>query len=248
MARRRFSNTTQPTSLTAPVSNSLGATTLNVVSTAGFPSVPFTVAIDRGTADEEACLVTAVTSTTMTVTRGYDSTNHPAHLAGASVEHTLIALDLDEANAHIEDEGRDDHPQYLNEARLEDFLPHVVDNATITDINPITATPQTHALLTVPSAGYDRLVQVRGIIPLLLVNPAVLYNGRILQGASTVVAIQSEYGLQVGGIALETKWLPLASGASAQFRFQISRDSGSAGATSDGDTRNNFSATIIRDL
>lgn len=248
MARRRFSNTTQPTSLTAPVSNSLAATTLPVVSTAGFPSVPFTIAIDRGTADEEACLVTAVTSTTMTVTRGYDSTNHPAHLAGASIEHTLIALDLDEANAHIEDESRDDHGQYLNEDRLADWLPHTVSGATITDVNPITASWQTHALLTVPSAAYDRLVQVRGIIPLLLVYPSVNYNGRILQGASTVVAQQTVYGNQAGSIPLETEWLPLASGVSAQFRFQIDRDSGSSGATDDRDAYNNFTATIIRDL
>lgn len=248
MARRRYNNTSQPTSLTAPVSNSLAATTIDVVSTAGFPAVPFTIAIDRGTADEEAMLVSSVTATSMTGTRAYDSTSAKAHLAGASIEHTLVALDLDEANAHIEDTARDDHTQYLNVARLTPYLPEVFDTATITDIAVISGTYTTHALMSIASAAYDRLIKVEGVIPLALVPDNVAINGRILRDGSDVVARGSSFGVAVGGIPLQTGWIAVASGASPQFRFQVNRSSGSGGATEGDADYNNFTAMAVRDL
>jgi microcystin-dependent protein len=117
MASRNYVNTTQPTSLTGAADDN--DTSLTVASTAGFPTVPFTIGIERGDpANEEVCLVTAVPNgTTFTVTRGYDGTDAVAHDAGVAVEHCVIALDYRDANAHIYDTGRDDHTQYLNEAR-----------------------------------------------------------------------------------------------------------------------------------
>lgn len=71
-------------------------TTLDVDDASVFPEVPFTVALSRGTANEEACLVTAKTSTTLTVTRGYDGTQGRVHPIGTLIEHTPIAIDYRE--------------------------------------------------------------------------------------------------------------------------------------------------------
>lgn len=250
MSRRHYNNTAQPTSLTSPVSSESSGhvETIDVVSTSGWPSVPFTAAIDRGTSDEEAILVTAVTSTTMTVSRGFDSTASPVHLAGASVEHTLVSADLDDANAHVWDDARDDHSQYLNEVRVADYLPKVFDTVTISAIGTLSGAPTTHALMSIASVAYDRLIKVEGVIPLALVPDSVAINGRILYGSSDVVAAGSSYGVAVGGIPLQTKWIALAGGASAQFRFQVSRASGSGGATEGDADYNNFTAIAVRDL
>jgi microcystin-dependent protein len=117
MAARNYLNTVQPTSLVGAATNS--ATSLEVASNTGFPTPPYTIAIDRGDpANEEVCLVTAhPDSTHMTVTRGYDGTTGVAHDAGVSVEHAVAAVDYADANDHIFDTGRDDHTQYLTTAR-----------------------------------------------------------------------------------------------------------------------------------
>lgn len=71
--------------LSAAIS-SAGATSLTVESTQNFPvgSLPFTIKIDS-----EYLRVTAVSSTTFTVTRGYSSTTATTHSSGATV--TLLA-------------------------------------------------------------------------------------------------------------------------------------------------------------
>lgn len=99
MAIRNFNNVTTLGALTGPVSSS--ATTVVVTNFSQYPTVPFTVTIDRNTATEEIVLVTAVAGSTLTVTRGYDGTAPIGHLAGGAVEHTAIALDFAEANTHV---------------------------------------------------------------------------------------------------------------------------------------------------
>jgi hypothetical protein len=99
LARRRYSNIAPPQALTSGVS--AAATSLSVGSTANYPAVPFTIGLERGTIKEEVCLCTATTATTLTVTRGYDGTTAQTHDAGAIVEHTVAAIDYDEANAHL---------------------------------------------------------------------------------------------------------------------------------------------------
>lgn len=80
----------------------------------------FGVVIDRGEDTEEKCLIDSRTTTTLTVAsggRGVDGTSASAHLAGAVIEHCLLARDLDEANAHLADTSLDHHTQYLNTTR-----------------------------------------------------------------------------------------------------------------------------------
>lgn len=114
--RRHYSNIAGPTSLVSGVTDSV--TTLTVVSTTGYPTTPFTVAIDRGNAGEELILVQGTTPTTLTgCIRGYDGTTASSHLAGVSIEHVTCADDYETANAHILDTSLDHHSQYLDEAR-----------------------------------------------------------------------------------------------------------------------------------
>lgn len=99
MAVRNYSNTAPPVSLTIGVSPS--ATQLTVASTAGYPTAPFLLGVERGTANEEVVLCTGLTATTFTVQRGYDNTTAKDHGITASVEHTVAAIDYREANAHV---------------------------------------------------------------------------------------------------------------------------------------------------
>jgi hypothetical protein len=99
MTLRNFNNVTTLGALTGPVSSS--ATTLSISNFTQYPAPPFTATIDRNTATEEIVLVTAIAGASATVSRGYDGTAPISHLAGATVEHTAVALDFSEANAHI---------------------------------------------------------------------------------------------------------------------------------------------------
>lgn len=99
MALRTYSNA-PATTLAAACSNV--QTTIDVVSTTGLPiTYPFILILDRGTASEEVVLCTNASGTTLTVTRGYDSTTAFSHALGASVVHGVSAIDPREANAHV---------------------------------------------------------------------------------------------------------------------------------------------------
>lgn len=98
MTLRNYSSTAADATLSSGVNSS--ATTLTVSSTTGFPSTPFVLAVDAGAAAQELVLVTNVAGTTLTVTRGFDSTVAAAHDTGAAVQHSHAAIDFREANAH----------------------------------------------------------------------------------------------------------------------------------------------------
>ena len=107
MTTRKYSSRSQQTTLSSAIAS--GDTTMTVGSattllggitvTAG---TTFTVAIDPDTALEELVDVTAVSSNTLTITRGIDGSSATAHSAGAAVRHMAIGRDYREANAHIE--------------------------------------------------------------------------------------------------------------------------------------------------
>lgn len=99
MSVRNYSSTAAATTLTAGISNS--ATSLTVGAVTGFPTAPFIARIDADTSSEELVLVTNVAGTTLTVTRGYDSTPAQSHSSGASFRHSVSAIDLREPNTHI---------------------------------------------------------------------------------------------------------------------------------------------------
>jgi hypothetical protein len=107
MTTRKYSSRSQQTTLTAALTSSgtsatvvsgsalLGGTTISAGET-------FTVVIDPDTALEEIVDVTAVSTNTITITRGVDGSSGQAHSAGAVIRHMAIGRDYREANTHIE--------------------------------------------------------------------------------------------------------------------------------------------------
>jgi hypothetical protein len=107
MTTRKYSSRSQQTTLTAALTSS-GTTATVVSGTALLGGVTisagetFTVVIDPDTALEEIVDVTAVSTNTLTLTRGVDGSTGQAHSAGAVVRHMAIGRDYREANTHVE--------------------------------------------------------------------------------------------------------------------------------------------------
>ncbi len=105
---------------TASGSISSGATSVALTGdTSGWPTGAsgrnFVAIIDRGVAGKvEKVLCSALTAGTLTIaTRGYDGTVAVAHDANCTVEHGISAAVLDDYGAHMYDDTRDDHSQYM---------------------------------------------------------------------------------------------------------------------------------------
>jgi hypothetical protein len=243
MAIRNYRNTVNPTSLTSPATNS--ATSLNVASTAGFPSVPFTAGLDRGTAVEELVLVTAVTATTMTVVRGYNATVAVAQNAGAAVEHCVGALDYHEANRHIDDPGRDDHSQYLTYARAAVYFPTWVNGTSAQEVTGTTVAQESNRL-TIPSAPFARRVQVTSQDVMVFGASNVGHNSRITRSGS-ILARSRVYGTGVVTLLIVTDWLSLPANTSHTYLSQVWRESASGGALSNwsGDPNENKITALV---
>ena len=107
MTTRKYSSRSQQTTLSGALTSSATSTTV-VSGTALLGGVTisagetFTVVIDPDTALEEIVDVTAVSTNTLTITRGIDGSTGQAHSAGAVVRHMAIGRDYREANTHIE--------------------------------------------------------------------------------------------------------------------------------------------------
>jgi hypothetical protein len=114
MTTRKYSSTSQETSLTQALAAGSGNTTMVVGSASALlsgtipgntdPLETFTVVIDPDTALEEIVDVVYPSnpdSTTITIVRAVDGTSAIAHSAGAKVRHMASGRDFREANAHI---------------------------------------------------------------------------------------------------------------------------------------------------
>lgn len=93
-----YSNTAVPTTLAGNIS--AGATTVSVVSTVGFPTVPYVIAIDYGASTEELAKVTGVAGLALTVTRGFGGTSAQSHSLGAVVRPVYNAQDAVDFRTH----------------------------------------------------------------------------------------------------------------------------------------------------
>ena len=107
MTTRKYSSRSQQTTLTGALSSSgTSATVVSGSALLGGVTISagetFTVVIDPDTALEEIVDVTAVSTNTLTITRGVDGSSGQAHSAGAVVRHMAIGRDYREANTHIE--------------------------------------------------------------------------------------------------------------------------------------------------
>ena len=92
---RYYSSVAIPTTLAGPIAAT--DTSFGVLSLTGYPSVPFTVYLDGGTASAELITVTALSGLTITsCLRGVDGSTAMAHSAGASFVHETSARDYTE--------------------------------------------------------------------------------------------------------------------------------------------------------
>jgi len=96
---RYYSSVAQDTTLTANITS--GSGTMTVGATTGYPSTPFTLAVDYDTPSEELVTVTSVAGLTLYITRGVDGTSAQSHTVGAVVRHVISARDLTEPQQHI---------------------------------------------------------------------------------------------------------------------------------------------------
>ena len=107
MTTRKYSSRSQQTTLTGTLTS--GATSATVVSATALlggvtisAGETFTVVLDPDTALEEIVDVTAVSSNSLTLTRGVDGSSAQEHSAGAVVRHMMIGRDMRESNTHVE--------------------------------------------------------------------------------------------------------------------------------------------------
>lgn len=129
MGREEIVGTAVETELAGDITNV--STSFTVVDASGWPTGgggnPFVVTVGKGTASEEKILCTSRTGTTVAVTtRGYDGTTAAAHQTGNGVIHSISAALLDEANAHVNDDTRDDHSQYQKTSTLTESVQDVI--------------------------------------------------------------------------------------------------------------------------
>ena len=107
MTTRKYSSRSQQTTLTGALTSSgTSATIVSGTALLGGVTISagetFTIVIDPDTALEEIVDVTAVSTNTLTITRGVDGSTGQTHSAGAVVRHMAIGRDYRESNQHIE--------------------------------------------------------------------------------------------------------------------------------------------------
>lgn len=107
MTTRKYSSRSQQTTLTGALTSSgTSATVVSGTALLGGVTISggetFTVVIDPDTALEEIVDVTAVSTNTLTITRGVDGSSGQAHSAGAVVRHMAVGRDYRESNTHVE--------------------------------------------------------------------------------------------------------------------------------------------------
>jgi len=98
---RYYSSTAAKTTLSSAVDSSTTSTSFSLTAATGLPSqYPFTLILEKDTANEEIIEVTTKVGTTFTATRAVDGTSAKSHSIGAAVEHGVSARDFAESRSH----------------------------------------------------------------------------------------------------------------------------------------------------
>ena len=172
--KRNFSSTAVETSLQSSIpaqSQGVSNPSFIVASVSGFPSVPFTLIVDPDTSKEEVVTVTAENSTTLTVTRGEDSTQAVAHSAGAVVRHGVSGRDFREEQTHIAARGYDADQAILdlaNQTHVHGLATgdgSVVGTDALQTLTRKTLTSPTITNPTITGAGVDASIVFEGATP-----------------------------------------------------------------------------------
>jgi hypothetical protein len=96
---RYYSSTAAKTTLSSAVDS--GSTSLQLAAASGLPSqYPFTLILEKDTANEEIIDVTGLVGSAYTVTRGVDGSTAKSHSVGATVEHGVSGRDYSDSRSH----------------------------------------------------------------------------------------------------------------------------------------------------
>lgn len=241
--RRSYSGVAPATRITTDLAS--GGTSFVVEDGTGYPTGsagPFFVLLDRGLPSEEKLLIGSRSGTTFTVAasgRGQDGTIAAAHSAQATVEHTVTAVDLDEANAHTTDVG-DPHPQYLSVGdtpyrirTATDNTPVVITSTTFGGTGPdVTFTvPESLLVVVLVSAqlsgsvdaimGFDLFDVSAGALANAAVDSETLYTaGATSMSATRAVYHQFSPG-QVGHVFQARSRYKVSSGTATFLRRNL---------------------------
>lgn len=118
VTRRQYTGTAAPTKLSASMAAGDASFTVVTGGGNGYPTGVnnFVITVDLGLSTEEKILCSARVADSFTVAgggRGFDGTTAQSHASGATVNHTLSAVDMDQVNQHGADVSQDDHTQYM---------------------------------------------------------------------------------------------------------------------------------------
>jgi hypothetical protein len=96
---RFYSSTAIKTTITGSINTT--ATSITLASISGYPtSFPFSIVLEKDTANEEIISVTAITGSTYTAVRAFDGTTGRTHAAGTTAEHAVSAIDYTLSRSH----------------------------------------------------------------------------------------------------------------------------------------------------
>ena len=96
---RYYSSTAVRTTLASSISST--DTEATVASSTNFPTqFPYTLILEKDSANEEIVTVTGTIGTALVIARGFDGTSARAHSAGTSVEHGVSAKDFTDFRTH----------------------------------------------------------------------------------------------------------------------------------------------------
>lgn len=189
MSNRNYSNVALPQGLT--VSATTASTTLTVANTTGYPTPPFLIGMERGTANEEVVLCTAMTSNTFTVTRAYDGTSAKNHSIGTQVEHTTAAIDYAEAGDHIvattNVHGLTGGAAVVGTTSTQTLTGKTLDGGsnTITGLNASAITAGTFASARIPTIAYSSLSGIPATFtPASHTHPQSDINGGVIDATT----------------------------------------------------------------
>ena len=227
VTRRSYTGTAAPTKLAA--SMAAGDASFSVVTGGGngYPTGVnnFVITVDLGLSTEEKILCSARVADAFTVAgggRGFDGTTAQSHGSGASVNHTLSAVDMDQVNQHGADTSQDDHTQYMRTdgTRHDLAARHLIGTTLPTPGFPTLSQPNDVAAAGVSTAaaaadhrhGREQLTtytkDLRGhvfdttLTNRLLVQAQVLYVPVMVYGATTMTgfSIQVTTGGSAGAV------------------------------------------------
>lgn len=152
----------------------------------------FVARIARGVAGkEEKVLIATQAGGALTISaRGYDGTTAVAHDPGETIECVFDADSAKEFNAHVNDDGRDDHSQYLNTTR-HSAISHLVgthvaaSGTTPTDVSGTAGT----AGDSTAAARANHRHQIASTVPRGLFSPPEVGTGGGQSGITTITDI-----------------------------------------------------------